>query len=305
MAEKSYRSAWDAETPPFGIQSLLRLAIWVALAAGALGVAVIAFTAGAGSHRQAVASDTSQSAAPPKNAQAETDARLTELATESSRLAETVQALAAERAQVLMRLAAIERGLDDVTGTIKRDASAQRTAAPGQSQPAAALGLPSLPETRSVPAQTPAAQAGTVETTAVAASPDAARAAASSPALVHLAAAEPVSAAGLGVDVGGAINFDGLRTLWSSTKHGFAGLPDELYPVVAVRENSKTRSPELRLVVGPLASTDAAAQICATLAAAHHYCQPVAFEGQRLSLAEPLSKPAASPPPAHRLTTNP
>jgi hypothetical protein len=96
---------------------------------------------------------------------------------------------------------------------------------------------------------------------------------------------EPLAvAAGLGIDVGGASNYEGLRTLWKSTKTTEAELPEEVYPVVTVRENGKTHGAELRLVIGPIADVELASRLCGTLSAAHHYCQPVAFEGQRLSM---------------------
>jgi hypothetical protein len=105
------------------------------------------------------------------------------------------------------------------------------------------------------------------------------------------------AAADFGVDVGGAVNFDGLRILWSSTREHNPALFDGLVPIVTVRESSKTHNAELRLVVGPLAGPDAAGRICASLSAARRYCQPVAFEGQRLNIAEaaaPERKPAAA-----------
>jgi hypothetical protein len=114
------------------------------------------------------------------------------------------------------------------------------------------------------------------------------------------APAEPIAAAGgLGVDVGGAIDYGGLRALWRSTKDTDPALLEELYPVVTVRENGKTHSAELRLVVGPIADAEAAERLCTTLAAAHHYCQAVAFEGQRLALSETAPLKAA-PAPSHR-----
>jgi hypothetical protein len=103
-----------------------------------------------------------------------------------------------------------------------------------------------------------------------------------------------MAAAGLGVDVGGAITYEGLRTLWRSTKNSEPSLIEDLYPVVAVRENGKTHGPELRLVVGPIADAEAAAHLCSELAADHHYCQPVAFQGQRLSKIDPPAGKAAS-----------
>ncbi len=65
---------------------------------------------------------------------------------------------------------------------------------------------------------------------------------------------------------------------------------------MVVRENSRTKAVELRLIVGPLANAEAAARICATLSAARRYCQPVAYEGQRLAQADvvPERKPAAT-----------
>jgi hypothetical protein len=299
MAEQAYRSAWDAETPPFGIQALLRLAIWGGLAAVALGLAVISFTVGGGPLRSPMAGDSPHDLVPQKTSGRE--AQLGELADESRRLAETVQAMAAEREQILTRLAATERGLDDVTGAIKRDSAAAPQRGAAQAAPSMtadpSASAPS-PEQRGIPVQTPAPPRGATDTTAAVAE-DVVRAAVSSPGPLPMAVAEPLSPpAGLGIDIGGAVNFDGLRTLWSSVKHGVAAMPEELYPVVAVRENNKTRGADLRLVVGPLTSSEAAARLCATLTAAHRYCQPVAFEGQRLS-PEPALK-ALSAPSAHR-----
>jgi hypothetical protein len=104
----------------------------------------------------------------------------------------------------------------------------------------------------------------------------------------------------LGVDIGGAASFDALRTLWVSTKSQHVGLLDDFHPVVAVRENARSKSPDLRLIVGPVENAAAAAQICAKLSATRRYCQPVAFRGQRLARADtapvPERKPAAPAP---------
>ena len=67
----------------------------------------------------------------------------------------------------------------------------------------------------------------------------------------------------LGVDVGGAVTFDGLRALWVSTKGNNAALFEGLHPIVAVRENSRTKATELRLIVGPIANVEAATRLCA------------------------------------------
>ena len=126
-----------------------------------------------------------------------------------------------------------------------------------------------------------------------AAAAEAARMAAVTPNSLHAPAETPTT--GLGLDVGGAINYDGLRTLWHSTKNSDPPLMDDLYPLVAVRENNKTHGIDLRLLVGPIDDMETAARLCAALMAAHRYCQPVAFEGQHLSLNEPAIKPAHHP----------
>jgi hypothetical protein len=69
---------------------------------------------------------------------------------------------------------------------------------------------------------------------------------------------------------------------------------------VTVRENSKSRAAELRLIAGPLSDAEPASRICATLAAAKRYCRLVAFEGQPLALnaPEPPRRPVAATPKA-------
>jgi hypothetical protein len=101
-----------------------------------------------------------------------------------------------------------------------------------------------------------------------------------------------------GLDIGGSTTFDGLRALWNSVRHNTADLFDDLHPMVAVREN-KSRGVDLRLVVGPIASSEAATQMCATLLAARRFCQMTIFEGQPLPQASAVTEPdSRRPPPA-------
>jgi hypothetical protein len=101
-----------------------------------------------------------------------------------------------------------------------------------------------------------------------------------------------------GLDVGGATTFDGLRALWNSVRNNTADLFEDLHPMVAVREN-KSRGVDLRLVVGPIASSEAATQMCATLLAARRFCQMTIFEGQPLPQASAVTEPdSRRPPPA-------
>jgi uncharacterized protein (DUF2126 family) len=117
-------------------------------------------------------------------------------------------------------------------------------------------------------------------------------------------AAEPAKPE-MGVDIGGATSSAGLRVLWNSTRTNHASLVEGLHPVVATRENSRAKSKELRLILGPVDSIEAATQLCAAFTAARRYCHPVAFEGQKLAEA-PDRKPAAkqatpAPAPSSRL----
>jgi len=124
---------------------------------------------------------------------------------------------------------------------------------------------------------------------------------------VKAAEAKPAAAAtGFGVDVGGAVNFDGLRVLWNSTRSANAALLEGLHPVVAVRE-SKSRGVDLRLIVGPLASTEAATRTCAALVAARRFCQMTTFEGQpfALEMSEPERRATPPPPPPRTSSKSP
>jgi hypothetical protein len=239
-----------------------------------------------------------QGAAQPRTSAGDFAPRSGEAAEETRRLAEAVRSLAADRDQVLVRVTALERGLDGVTGSIRRDRFAgPPTPSPGAA-PTGRTETPAVPKAEAAvaPAPPPAAPQADV---ALAAAPDAGNPAAVSNPVRAGAPAEPLAvAAGLGVDVGGATNYEGLRTLWHSTRNSDPTLMEELFPLVSVRENGKTHGAELRLVVGPIGDAEAAARLCTALAAAHHYCQPVAFEGQRLSKIDtPAGKAASAPHP--------
>jgi hypothetical protein len=369
MAEQTYSADWNAEVPRFGMQALWRSAIWGGLATFALFTAVISAYSNAGSQRQATSISSGQGNAGQaalsqaasgqassgqatagqgtagqgtvqRTLDGEVDARPGETAEDARRLAEAVHALAADRDQALARIAALERNLDGVTGSIKRDRTASAQPAPLQAAPLQAAPLQAAPvqaapqnpvaatsaapvarpeppaapviEAAVTPARAPAPQPSSTSDAGPTAAPDAGnRVAATSPSnpVRVTAPAEPIAAApqapagGLGVDVGGAIDYSGLRALWRSTKNTDPALLEELYPVVTVRENGKTHNAELRLVIGPIADAEAAERLCTTLAAAHHYCQPVAFEGQRLAVSD-TAPPKAAPAPSHRSGAN-
>ena len=345
MAEQAYSAKWNAEPPQLGMQTLWRLAIWGGVATLALFVAVISvFFSSTGSNRQTASAPTgqittaqvssaqgtaTQGTAAQKAAQSQTSAgesapRAGDTVEETRRLAEAIRALAADRDQALSRIAALERNLDGVTGTITRDTgTTKRDLAPilppppSQSLPqspsaAASTAPPARPETPAAPvtetAVTPAPtsasqQSGVGDAAPItAAAADATTGPAANPVHVSTPAEQALAAAGLGIDVGGAGNYEGLRTLWHSTKNSDPALLEGSYPLVAVRQNGKTHAADLRLVIGPIADAETAARLCSTLAAAHHYCQPVAFEGQRLSMNDAGSTKAPPAPSPHSTT---
>jgi hypothetical protein len=283
MAAQARLSVPSWQERRFDMRSLRRLAIWGTSATAALAVAVIAGYSDLGSRRSMAASGG------PGNA-TKADARTPEMAAETRRLADAVRVLTADREQLVARIGTLERNLEDMTGSIKRQ------------DPAAGAAAPSAPPAGS--SATPAAAAAQPQPQQPSTPERIANAPAAAP--EEAPATEPLKSE-FGVDVGGAANFEGLRVLWNSTKGSNGMLFEGLHPAVAVRENSKAKSAELRLIVGPLADVEAAARMCAALSAARHYCQPVAFEGQRLADADVAvdHKPAATPKPTPKPASKP
>src|SRR3954454_25251239 len=112
----------DILAQSFEMRALLRLAAWGGAASCALLLAVLSAYWTSGS-RTAIAM-----VAPgdPRTAVITTQlaARSNELETASRRLSEAVTTLTADRDRLLTRIASLERSLEDVTGSIKRQAAA-------------------------------------------------------------------------------------------------------------------------------------------------------------------------------------
>ena len=257
----------------FDLRALLRLAVWGGAATVALGLVGLASYTNVGSQRLMLALAPSSG---PTTAQLA--ARSNENESETRRLAAAVQSLDAERERLLTRITSLERNVEDITGSIRRQgASTGSASAPPMEA------KPSPPE---------------IETSPESTNPVAA-----------LSSDQPNNAAAkakveFGVDIGGAGNFDGLRLLWKSTRDAQPALLDSLHPLVLVRENRRTRAAELRLLIGPFADAEAAGRLCSMLGGAHRSCQPMLFEGQELSMlaeaearsvAPPTRRPAATP----------
>jgi hypothetical protein len=303
MAAQARRSITSWQEQAFDMRSLRRLAIWGGTATTALVMAVVAGYSGNASRQSmagagAAGAPSATGAPSVQKSDARTarlDARPAEMEPETQRLADAVRVLAADRDQLVARIGTLERNLEDITGTIKRQdfrpesrqepraESTVAAAAPPSGSPAAVAPSQPQPSTPERIANAPAVAAG------------------EAPAVMEAGRGE------FGVDIGGAPNFEGLRTLWASAKASNGVQFEGLHPAIAVRENGRSKGAELRLIVGPLADVEAAVRLCATLSGARRYCQPVAFEGQRLADADtpPERKPAAAPRPGPKPATKP
>ena len=97
-------------------------------------------------------------------------------------------------------------------------------------------------------------------------------------------AAEAPQSAAYAVDLGSAVSIQTLKARWSGTRSAHPQLFVGLQAVATLKEIPRSKHIELRLVVGPLPSPGAAAELCATLASFRVSCQPTNFDGQHLAL---------------------
>jgi hypothetical protein len=212
-------------------------------------------------------------------------ARSAETERDTRRLTDAIARLGADRDRLLARIALLEHNLDDVTGSIRRQIElAKQTPAPArpvQPEQPAPPELQTANPPATVPAHAPPAAPTPPPTPPVAAT-DAPLVPTPAPAPAPV---EPlVTQTEYGVDLGGAPSFDGLRARWNSARNNQPALLEGLHPIIAVRENPKTRAVEMRLVAGPLSNAAAAARICAAFAKAGRFCQPAIYDGQKLAL---------------------
>src|SRR5580704_7441330 len=87
-----------------------------------------------------------------------------------------------------------------------------------------------------------------------------------------------------GVDIGSAVSIQALRARWAGIRSAHPQLFDGLAPTIALSEMPPSNRPELRLVIGPLPSANAAAKLCSTLERFRLTCQPTIFAGRHLAL---------------------
>jgi hypothetical protein len=296
MAERNAKG--DGQQRAFDMRSLLRLGLWGASASAALALTVLTAYSTTGSQRLQPAKSQSNGERPSGSSPAQPAGRAAEIAGETQRLSEAVRAMTSDRDRLLTRIATLERGLEDITGAIKRPSA--DSSSEGSSTIAAAP-PPATAQPRATGPDTiaPGSPYDPGAATPQAAAPSSANWMADAPAADPVVEPEPVrSSPEFGVDIGGATSFEGLRVLWNSTRRANSALFEGLNPLVIVRE-SKTHAADLRLIAGPLPDKAAAARMCVTLSAARRNCQPASFEGQQFTFTpDPERRPATPPKPA-------
>lgn len=223
--------------------------LWGSAAVVALAVAILVGRSDAGAQRIASAlnlgSPQSFRGGQPAPPHIDTEAAIRQLA-------QAVRGVAQDQQQVMSRLAAVEQNLDDMTGSITRQIDAAKNAPATVAWPDPNTATPEAIAAAIAPASVPAP-----------------------PAAPH--------AAGYGADVGSATSIKSLHARWAALHMAHPQLFEGLRPGVTVRDNPHSNRLELRLVVGPLPTAEAAAQLCISLAAARVNCQPTMFDG-RLAL---------------------
>lgn len=231
---------------PVTMRGLWRLVSWGTAAAACLLIAVLSSRGVVGAQRTAAAMATLKAAAP--QAMQPASARPAfDAQAETKRLSNAVRDLASENDELKARIGMVEHSMDDVTGSIAQ----QKSAAPTPPAP--------WPDPGTTEPTTPAAIAAVI-----------------SPALPL-----PME---YGADIGGAVSIQALRARWAGIRSAHPQLFEGVTPTVTLSPTSPANRPELRLVVGPLNSADAATRLCASLNRYRLPCQPTIFAGQHLAL---------------------
>lgn len=277
------RSLFTDRGEGFDMGALWRVAMWGGTAALALGVAILSGYSETGVRRLAAAQvrpdDVAKPLPPPVVVKSAPRGDINDA--EVRRLNDAVRSLTAERERLTTRVTALERRLDDVTGTVNRVATerprvdASADAAPVEPPPPPAM----LTTAAGVPARSEASLPAVLGTDT-----EPLHTASVLPAADAVPSSKEPSPTEFGVDIGGAKSMSGLATIWTAARARNAALLGDLRPIAAVREAPNTGGVELRLIVGPLANAEVATQLCGSLAAQGTACRPAPFDGQRLAL---------------------
>jgi hypothetical protein len=276
-----------AETS-FTMQRLWRQALWGSAAAAALLVAILTGRTDIGSQRVAIVLASLNSPSPPSLRSGQVAAQVASQGAPRSpdadsvmrQLAQAVRGLTEDRDRIMTRLVAVEHNVDDMTGSISREIEAAKaaTAQAAAPWPDAEPPVPMTPATIASATGVPPPVGGLA--TPLPPSPSALAAAQSPPD----AAASDRPAAAYGADLGGASSVKALHARWATIRSAHTQIFAGLTPVAILRDSPRSNKIALRLVVGPFANAERAAQLCASLAAVQLSCQPTMFDGPHLEL---------------------
>jgi hypothetical protein len=228
---------------------------WMALAFGALGAVVAAGLSRPGGERLAEFPGEVAALVGPRGAPA--GPVIARVGEEVERLREEARRTEAQRLALEQRLALIERGLGDVTGSIRA-----RETPPAGPPPRVAPDIAERPPAERTAEPPPAA------------------------ALDRPAPEGAVTLAGrtqFAIDLGAEPTLSALRARWQRLAQRHPGLLGPLEPLAGIRE-AQNGQPVLHLVAGPFADAAEAAALCARLrTAGAPACRPASFDGQRLA----------------------
>ena len=270
-----------AAKKPFDFQRLRRMALWAIAALCAVALAGLTSRSEAGAERLAVvlASLRGQSAPPPFDPRVET-----------RKLANGLRALSADNEQLRSQLSAVarhtdavEHHVDDVAGSLGRQIEAVKAEAeaprPADTPPAApASATPGVTSTTAAPAPLPA----TSPTPLPPAPPiGSQKPSPAKPTVPNSSSLEPNQ---YGVDIGSAVSVAALQARWTEIRAAHPQLFQGLTAMVVTRGTPQSDRSELRLVLGPLPNSDAAARLCTSLAPYRVFCQPTGFDRQHVAL---------------------
>lgn len=295
------------------VDALWRLGAWAGAAVLALAALAIIAQTDAGSERLQLALTS-----PPEPPRADADAppRPPEKDAETRALEAQVRALATDRDRLAARLASLERQVDDMTGSIQRQAATPAPVSPATPAPTPAPAPPpavsapaSLPQIASVapaapptpPAIGPLAMPAATPTgawpdtappkpqaaSAAEAKPPAATAQetvplppdrlAALPPNEHAAATPPALKYEFGIELAVAPTMEALRGRWAEVKANYGPLLTSMQPV-AVHDRRPNGASSYRLIAGPSMNFAAAKQLCTRFVTAGAVCRPVRFD---------------------------
>ncbi len=233
--------------------------LWGSAAALALGVAILVGRSDTGVQRIAVVASALNLGSSQSFHAGQNPAHTFDTEAAIRHLGQVVRGMAEDQDHLNARLLAMEHNLDDMTGSITRQIEAAQTAPP---------------------TAWPDPNVSTSEAIAAMIAPPAVNSATAPQPAPDMPAATP---AGYGADIGSATSIKSLHARWTALRSAHPDQFEGLRPGVIVRDNPHSNRLELRLVVGPFPTAEAAAQLCISLASTRVNCQPTMFDG-RLAL---------------------